>query len=304
MNILSPITQYLEFGEPGLGHLFQTLFIVMLGTAALCFLVGELTRNYSQVDKIWSVMPIVYALITLAQYPHSIRVWLMTLLVTVWGLRLSYNFYRKGGYHIIPWKGGEDYRWNVLRQNPRLQGYRRIIFNLVFISFYQNLLIFLFSTPLLLAAKFSSFALNNLDYLASFFMALFILTETIADNQLFSFHQQKQRKIPANDNFKNSLKFGFMVDGLWKYVRHPNFISEQLIWISFYFFGVAASGNWINWTLSGPVLLVLLFIGSTNFTESISSKKYPDYTVYKQSIPKFFPIKFRSNNSNAYKSTI
>ena len=304
MNILSPITQYLEFGEPGLVHLFQTLFFVMLGTAALCFIVGELTRNYSQVDKIWSVMPIIYALITLFQYLHSSRVWLMALLVTAWGLRLSYNFYRKGGYHVIPWKGEEDYRWNILRQNPRLQGYRRIIFNLLFISLYQNLLIFLFSTPLLLAAKFSSFDLNNLDYLATFFMALFILTETISDNQLFSFHQQKQHKIPANENFKSSLKFGFMVDGLWKYVRHPNFISEQLIWISFYFFGVAASGNWINWTLSGPVLLVLLFVGSTNFTESISSKRYPDYSVYKQNVPKFFPIKFKSNSSNTRETTI
>jgi steroid 5-alpha reductase family enzyme len=39
----------------------------------------------------------------------------MAFLVTLWGLRLSYNFYRKGGYNIIPWKGEEDYRWKIFR---------------------------------------------------------------------------------------------------------------------------------------------------------------------------------------------
>ncbi len=83
-----------------------------------------------------------------------------------------------------------------------------------------------------------------------------------------------------------------MTEGLWKYVRHPNFASEQAIWISFYFFGVASSGQWINLTLAGPLLLVLLFIGSSRLTESISSKKYPEYNAYQKEIPKFIPLKF------------
>jgi steroid 5-alpha reductase family enzyme len=37
-------------------------------------------------------------------------------LTTLWGLRLTYNFWRKGGYK----KGGEDYRWAYIRKNyPR-----------------------------------------------------------------------------------------------------------------------------------------------------------------------------------------
>jgi steroid 5-alpha reductase family enzyme len=125
-------------------------------------------------------------------------------------------------------------------------------------------------------------------------MLLFILIETIADNQLFNFQQQKQHKMLVNGKFSNSLSKGFMIEGLWKYVRHPNFISEQLIWVSFYFFGVAASGQWINWTLTGPLLLILLFVGSSEFTESISIKKYSDYLDYKQNVPKFIPLIFKS----------
>lgn len=275
------------------GQVFNTWISVLIVTIVACFLLGELTKNYSQVDKVWSLMPIIYSFITLSAFPFSPRIWLMTVLVTFWGLRLSYNFYRKGGYNIIPWKGEEDYRWNILRQNPKLKGFRMVLFNLFFISFYQQVLILLFSTPLLLAAKNSSAELTVLDFIAAGFMLLFILIETISDNQLFNFHLQKQHKLLPDGRFSESLSKGFMMDGFWKYVRHPNFAAEQSIWVSFYFFGVAASGEVFNWTLAGPVLLILLFVGSSDFTESISMKKYPDYANYKNEVPKFIPLFFR-----------
>ena len=152
--------------------------------------------------------------------------------------------------------------------------------------------------PLLIAAANSEVALNGLDYVAAIALLTFLSIETTADNQLFKFHLQKQNKIPVDGKFKNSLEKGFMVDGLWKYVRHPNFICEQLIWVSFYFFGVAASREWINWTLAGPILLILLFIGSSDFTESVSMKKYPEYISYKESVPRYFPLK--KNKTNIY----
>jgi len=113
-----------------------------------------------------------------------------------------------------------------------------------------------------------------------------------ADNQLYRFHREKQKKAKEEGLYSESIKKGFMTEGAWKYVRHPNFISEQLIWISFYLFGVAASGQWINYTLAGPVLLVLLFYGSSRLTESISRRKYPEYEVYQKEVPKFIPLKF------------
>ena len=33
---------------------------LMLAVAALCFLIGTVTGNVSQVDKLWSIMPVVY----------------------------------------------------------------------------------------------------------------------------------------------------------------------------------------------------------------------------------------------------
>lgn len=268
--------------------------VFMAAVAFLCFIVSEITRNYSQIDKLWSLMPIAYSWITAATFP-SARLFIMAALVTAWGLRLSYNFSRKGGYSLIPWKGEEDYRWKVMRENPFLKGRLRFgLFNFFFISFYQNILILLFSTPLLLAAGNQDKPLTIIDLLATAFMMTFIIIEGIADNHLFRFHQKKKSGENGSGRFKESLRKGFMTEGLWKYVRHPNFTSEQLIWISFYFFGVAASGQWINFTLAGPIMLILLFIGSSQLTESISSRKYPEYAIYKKEVSRFIPWKFLS----------
>jgi steroid 5-alpha reductase family enzyme len=290
---------FLEFytgGDPRLSWLLSAWLTIMISKAILCFIVSEITGNYSQVDKIWSIMPIVYSFITLINFPSFYeRIMLMTVLVSLWGVRLSFNFYRKGGYSFIPWKGEEDYRWTKLRQHPVLQrGVNFSLFNLLFISFYQQFLIMLFCTPLLLAAKYENVDLNAVDYVGAILMSLFILTETIADNQLHYFHQEKKKEVPESGNYTNSLAKGFVHEGLWKYVRHPNYISEQLIWVSFYLFGVAASGSWFNWTLTGPILLILLFVGSSGFTEHINLGKYPDYEKYKQQVPRFIPLIFKT----------
>ncbi|MCK4748806.1 MAG: DUF1295 domain-containing protein, partial [Bacteroidales bacterium] len=83
---------------------------------------------------------------------------------------------------------------------------------------------------------------------------------------------------------------GFVHKGLWGIVRHPNYAAEQAIWIGFYFFSVAATGQWINWSVMGAILLVLLFWGSSNLSESISSGKYPEYETYKKRVPRFIPF--------------
>lgn len=293
MALLKSVTGLIDNFSDGnlhLSNLTQSWVYVFAAAVILCFLVGELTRNYSQTDKLWSIMPVIYGWMSVSYYPDSARLWLMAVIVTVWGFRLSHNFFRKGGYSIIPWKGGEDYRWIVMRNNPFLRGGLRFgLFNLFFISFYQHFLILLFSSPLLLAAKHSSSKLSIADIIAACSMLFFIVVETVADNQQFRFQQLKKSPANADFAFSGSVGAGFLTEGLWRYMRHPNFMAEQAIWISFYFFGVAASGNWINWTLAGPLLLVLLFQGSTFLTESISSSKYPAYADYKKKVPKFLP---------------
>ena len=116
-----------------------------------------------------------------------------------------------------------------------------------------------------------------------------MLIEGIADEQMWRFQQKKNRsKQEARNSESNAMK-GFISSGMWSKVRHPNYAAEQAMWIVIYFFSVAATGKWINWSMAGCVLLLLLFQGSSDFSEKISSSKYPEYKEYQKRVPRFLP---------------
>ena len=67
---------------------------IYLFSASSCFLIGEITKNYSQIDKIWSIIPIVYVWYFTIQSDFDSRMLLMSTLVSIWGVRLTFNFAR------------------------------------------------------------------------------------------------------------------------------------------------------------------------------------------------------------------
>jgi steroid 5-alpha reductase family enzyme len=259
-----------------------------------CFVLGELTGNVSQVDKVWSLLPIVYVWTVAAHGEFSSRLLIMALLVTAWGLRLTYNFSRHGAYRLKFWTGHEDYRWQVLRQKPEFQPrWKWTLFNFGFISGYQNVLIMLMTLPVIVALQYPDTPLGLLDYLVAALMILMLVTESVADQQQWRYQNARKGLIEAGQPLTGNYAKGFLDTGLWAWSRHPNYFAEQGTWISFYLFSVAASGQWINWSISGCILLVILFRGSSNFSEEISAGKYPDYARYQKNVPRFVPIKFR-----------
>lgn len=272
---------------------FKNSVIIYLFLTGLCFLVGEVSRNYSQVDKVWSIAPMIYVWFFTYHSDFNLRMILMSILVTVWGVRLTYNFARKSGYSIYFWRGEEDYRWLILKERVPIFNIKIIwsIFNLLFICLYQMGLIFLFSLPVLAAWQGENSSLNIYDIVIAILMLTFIITESIADNQQFEFQSNKYKKIDNNESLTGDFKRGFLSNGLWSISRHPNFISEQLIWVTFYLFSISATGVYLNWSIIGCVLLIILFYNSANYTESISEKKYPDYKNYQDSVPMFLGFK-------------
>jgi steroid 5-alpha reductase family enzyme len=235
-------------------------------------------------------MPVVYTWYIAYAGNFDARLTLMALTVTLWGARLTFNFARKGGYSWVPWKGEEDYRWGILRKQPLLSSrWAWVAFNLFFISFYQLGLILLLTLPSLIALRGIGQPISWLDYSAAIVIVGLIVIETIADQQQYDFQTEKYRRINASEPL-GEYAHGFVRTGLWAKSRHPNFIAEQLIWFVFYFFSVAATGYLLNWTLAGSILLILLFVGSSGFTEKISSGKYIDYSEYQKKVKRFIPF--------------
>lgn len=260
----------------------------ILGIAALiCFIVSTITQNHSQVDKLWSIMPVVYCWYFAIESGMSIRLLCMAILATIWGVRLTYNFARRGGYNWKFWTGDEDYRWAVLRNSDAFNAkWKWILFNLLFISFYQMTLIWLFCLPAVAAAGSEGFTV--LDAVLCLLFVLFVIIETIADQQQWNFQKEKYRRIRYGEPL-GEYASGFVSTGLWSVVRHPNYASEQSIWIVFYAFSISATGNIVNWSILGSILLILLFQGSAQFSEGLSASKYPEYNSYMNSTGKFIP---------------
>ncbi|KAL7437253.1 hypothetical protein ACHAXM_005539 [Skeletonema potamos] len=317
---------------------YQNTFITCNVIAILCFIISSCSGNFSQVDKLWSIVPAVYAWMCVT----DTRTTLMAFLATLWSVRLTYNFYRRGGYNGWPYNifgGEEDYRWEILRSGS-LGGWWTLlkdkyilgVFNLVFISLFQNWLLLYIASPSLVAwsmalkrthcendegLQASSSSLNALDGISTIIFLFALSIESMADNQQYQFQNKKAQRSAMAES--KDLVEGFCQSGLFAIVRKPNYAAEQLIWISYYFFSVAASApatwpqcqghvSWMNWSMGGFILLCLLFQGSGWLTERISISKYPAYRDYQRRVPLYIPkittlwhLLFRNGRENGMK---
>jgi steroid 5-alpha reductase family enzyme len=261
---------------------------VMVVIAALCFVIGEVTGNVSQVDKLWSIVPVLYSWIVTARSDFDDRMVLMSVLATVWGARLTYNFSRHGGYSWRIWSGAEDYRWAHVRQFPVLRtrlGWT--LFDLVFICAVQNVLLLWIALPIV-DAHDAPHRVGMWDWLLAAAFILLVALETYADQTQWDFQAEKKRRVVSSDPLDGRYASGFIHDGIWSLTRHPNYLAEQALWLVYALFAVVATHR-IDWTIGGCVLLVLLFQGSSRTSENIQLAKYPDYPDYQRRVPRFLP---------------
>ncbi len=252
------------------------LLVVALTAAGVClftWITSLITGEHSWVDRLWSIVPVAYVWIFAGFTGLSdVRLVVMAVLVTLWGARLTANFARKGGY-----TGTEDYRWAILR--ARMKRWQFEIFNLLFIVIYQNTILVLI-TLAAWTAYLNQTPFGLLDALVAALFLLLLVGETVADQQQWNFHQRKAA---------GATEQRFLTSGLWRFSRHPNFFFEQAQWWAFFLFGAVAAGSLLQWTVLGPVLLTLLFVGSTVFTESITRSKYPEYAEYQATTSPIVP---------------
>ncbi|KAK4217970.1 hypothetical protein QBC37DRAFT_413654 [Rhypophila decipiens] len=278
-------------------------FAISIILGAVFLVAAEVNRNYSQVDRFWSLLPTFYIAhfdlwARLAGVPSK-RVDAALLFSTIWSIRLTFNYWRKGGYNI----GSEDYRWEIIRQYvPKFVFH---VFNWTFISFIQSVLLYALAVPvytLLLSTQFEP-NLTSADFAYLAVELGLVLTEWFADQQQWDFHGAKDHfkahgKV-AQGYTQKEIDRGFITRGLWGYSRHPNFAAEQSIWFFLYQWSCFASRSLYSWTAAGPSFLVLLFQGSTWLTELITSGKYPDYRDYQSKVGMFVPTSFSPYKASA-----
>ena len=258
--------------------LLLTVFVAA-AACAFAWIASLATGDTSWVDRMWSIVPVIYVWVFAAKADlDNARLDVMAALLTVWGARLTFNFARKGGY-----SGVEDYRWAVLRSSMRPWQFQ--LFNLFFIVLYQNALLVLITLPAWTAYQHRSTPFGLIDLLLTLLFLLFTIGETIADQQQWNFHQWKIAEVHAG----RTPNPRFLQSGLFRFSRHPNYFFELAQWWVLFLLGAVAARSVLEWTAIGPVLLTLLFVGSTRFTEKISLSHYPEYKLFQRSTSAVVP---------------
>lgn len=258
----SSLTSNLHFLQPGSENFSPSSFyhntnpaitaIIFSQALALCtFILSTITGNWSQVDRLWTLLPAIY-IAHFTYYAHFLslptaRLDTLLTLVVIWSARLTFHFFRRGGYNFRY----EDYRWAYARRNIVPQKWKQVLFNFVFISWFQNALLLLLSMPAYLFLVIAALpegvvtsrdihAFGTVDLIFSRALMLALIAEFFADQQQWGFQQAKKafkdsgKKIVPEGWNREDLERGFCVVGLWSFSRHPNFVAEQTFWILMY----------------------------------------------------------------------
>ncbi len=219
--------------------LFSEVAVFILVYMTLVFFVALLKRDNGIVDIGWGIGFILvsfYAFLQTAPYFTDL---IVTILVFIWGLRLSYNIFLRN------WDKEEDFRYKNWRES---WGKIFILRSYFQIFIFQGIMMFLIVSPVLyinIAAETNTLflILGTLVWLIGF------LFETVGDEQL--------RQFKANPENKGKV----MQYGLWKYTRHPNYFGEAVMWWGIWIitFGVFYSDVVQPWYfLVSPVLITFL----------------------------------------------
>lgn len=273
----------------------------MVFAALACYVASFITGNDSWVDRTWSVIPVVHAWVLALGRPPGAEnrpkqqegvtaitaPVLFASLITLWGLRLTYNFYRRGGFS----RGGEDYRWEEVR-TWRVFRSRAVwqLWSFGFISIFQQALLWLIVVPL--AALPHAALPTALNCGQAGLFLFFLVFETCADQQQWNFQNEKQRLFPRRPQYAEDYERGFLTHGLFSVSRKPAVWAEQQIWSVIASISFVQAGR-ITWGILGSVTLIALTIGSCVFTESLSTARYPTFRIYKRHVSMLVPRIFR-----------
>lgn len=203
----------------------------------------------------------------------------LTVLVTVWGLRLSLHLARRNIGH------GEDYRYREMRERRG----RSFVWSSFFIVFaLQGAVMWLVSLPIQAAASWPvehpagywAEAGANWHQLALLVWSTGFLCESLGDWQLARFKAN-----PAN-------KGRVMNRGLWRYTRHPNYFGDSVVWWGHWLIAMSVTDprqTW--WTIISPIVMnfLLVKVSGVALLEKSLRQRSPEYAAYIDTTSAFIP---------------
>jgi len=250
-----------------------TIWVLM----TVMWLISLRLKNTSIVDIIWGFGFVLVNWVAFFLTPDSFgeRKWIINILVTLWGLRLTTHiFLRNKGkpedFRYVAWRNqyGKKWWWYSYLQTFMLQGG----------------LMFLISAPLIHTQAISTpTRLGILEFMGIIIWIIGFFFETVGDLQLEKFKQN-----PAN-------KGKLLNSGVWLYTRHPNYFGDSAQWWGFYL--IAAGSTFGFLTIFSPIIMTyfLIKVSGVAMLERTMAERKPGYKEYMQTTNAFIPW-FPKNN--------
>jgi len=196
---------------------------------------------------------------------------LLLILITIWGVRLSYRIYRKNR------NKEEDFRYKAWREEWMKEG-------MLYFLVRSHLQIFVLQgiviSIVLLPFTFSLVGPGVYEALLSFGAFVWLVGfffEAVGDYQLDSF-------------IKNKDKHGstIMKSGLWKYTRHPNYFGESTMWWGIAIIAYGATGS--LFVFLSPILITYLLIYVSGIPMLEKKWSGEEWENYKARTSAFIPM--------------
>jgi len=253
-----------------LWSIFVTNFFAVMVMMFGVWLLSLIKRDASIVDVFWGLGFVVVAWLTFLQTDGYLgRKILITLLTTLWGLRLAMHIL------IRDWGHGEDRRYQAWRAQ---YGARFWWVSLFTVFGLQGVLLWAISLILQVGQMSAIPArLVILDFLGTIVWTVGFIFEAVADWQLYRFKADPENKGKV------------MKKGLWAYSRHPNYFGESLIWWGLFLITLATPGSF--WTVISPMVItfLLLKVSGVTLLEKTIVDSRPEYRDYIESTSSFIP---------------
>ena len=243
-----------------------TVAVLMVST----WLLSLVLVNASIVDIAWGLGFVAVAwTVRLTVDGNDARQWLLTAMVSVWGLRLAgYLFWRNHGK-------GEDFRYRAMRKH---WGPKFGLVSLVTVFVLQGVLMWVVSLPVQLGQARPTPSVGVLAVIGLVVFAVGLMFESVGDLQLARFKADPQNAGRVMDR------------GLWRYTRHPNYFGDACVWWGIAL--VAAETGWGALGLIGAGVMTVLLrrVSGVTLLERSLVKRREGYVDYVERTSAFFPL--------------
>ncbi len=238
-------------------------FVVSLLLAVIVFVMAYLRhRRYDLIDVAWGLFFIAIAWSGIYfRNEFSFSELVVGAAVAVWGLRLAWHVF-------VRWQhaNSEDPRYVALRKSWPT----RAIGLQVFLRIYavQALLAVVVSLPVIVMV-YSGLPLaeNPLFWVGMAVWLFGLVFEAVADSQLSRF---------LANNTKNG---ALMMNGLWRYSRHPNYFGEITLWWGLAIASFSTEYGWVGVLGALTITLLIRFISGVPPAERRAATK-PKWKAY------------------------